>query len=113
MANINFEYAINLEENERKWEERRAKLNDIIMFFCKNTLLQFLAMDINFRAMDLSSFIDKGERGEFLASEIDSFLSDFEQTKKAYEQSGMADEMAQLAEKITNQTTRDCFSDDE
>ena len=104
MNTVNYEYAINLQTNEVKWQERQEKLSQVFMYFTKNTILQFIAMDVQFRAYDLSEFIEKGDRGEFLASEIDSFLADFEITKKDYEESGVSAAFAQLAQKITNQS---------
>lgn len=106
MNQISYEYAVNFEQNEKKWEERREKIRDVILYFTKNTLLQFIAMEILFRAYDFDGFIDKGDRGQFLASEIDKFLSDFDQTKAAYEKSGVTDQITSLARRITNQTIK-------
>lgn len=101
MTDINYEYAVNLEQNEVKWQERKEQLYEVMRFFTANTLLQFIAMDINFRAYDLIEYLNKGDRGEFLAKEIDSFISDFDNTKKAYEQSGVSDAFRELASKIS------------
>jgi len=96
MVSVNYEYAIKLDQNELKWNEYQDKLYNVMRFFTKNTLLQFIAMDINMRAMDLNSFILKGDRGEFLASEVDGFLLDFDQLKLKYEEGGMPDQIIKL-----------------
>jgi hypothetical protein len=57
-------------------------------------------MDINMRAINLITFITKGDRSEFLASETDSFISDFEKTKEGYLKSGLADSFAELVVKL-------------
>lgn len=106
MTDINYEYAVNLQQNEGKWQERKEQLHEIMRYFTKNTILQFIAMDVNFRSMELREYIDKGDRGEFLASEIDRFISDFEITKTAYEKSGISASFAELARKITDQSIK-------
>lgn len=104
MTDINYEYAINLKQNEVKWQERKEQLLEIMRYFTKNTILQFTAMDVNIRSMELRNYIDKGDRSEFLASEIDRFISDFETTKTVYEHSGISAQFAELAKKITDQS---------
>jgi len=101
MKSINYEYAVNLQQNEAKWQEREEQLHEIMRYFTKNTILQFIAMEVNFRAMELCEYINKGDRGEFFASEIDRFTSDFETTKTAYEKSGISEQFAELAKKIS------------
>lgn len=106
MTDINYEYAVNLQQNEGKWMERKEQLHEIMRYFTKNTILQFIAMEVNFRSMELCTYIDKGDRGEFLASEVDNFISEFETTKTAYEKSGISAQFAELAQKITEQSIK-------
>jgi hypothetical protein len=102
MGIANYEYALHFEQNDRAWDQRQDKLREVIMFFTKNTILQFIAVEVNMRAYDLDGYIAKGDRSEFLASVIDGFLSEFETVKIAFEESGVSDQIAEMARKITH-----------
>lgn len=101
MADINYEYALNLDENERKWTERTENLREVIRFFAKNTILQFTSMDVQMRAFDLLQFINKGERSEFFKSEVDGYLQYFDEFKSEYEKSGTSEQLAKISKIIT------------
>lgn len=102
MNDVKFEYAKDFQQNEAKWEERKEQINEALIYFSKNTILQLTAMDVMMSAYDFLSYIDKGGRCEFLAREIDVFLVSFNEIKERFEKSGVSDAMAKLATKITS-----------
>jgi len=103
MANINYEYATQLEQNEQKWDFRKQKLQDVVVFFTCNTFLQLAAFHIQEEAYELLSFIDKGERSDYFASQIDSYMENFEQFKTTFERSCIAEALEKFANKVSNQ----------
>lgn len=101
MANINYEYALNFEDNERKYQEIKETISEAVLFFTQNTLLQFLKMDLMCEMIDIQVAIDNGERGDFLYNSALSKVEEFKEVKKTYEDTNLKGSMEKLSHKIS------------
>ena len=64
-------------------------------------------MEVQFKAYDIFSFIDKGERGGYFEKDIERFFVQFEMLKEEFEKSGMTERLARIAKTVTDRALKD------
>ncbi|MDH6357219.1 hypothetical protein [Parabacteroides sp. PF5-9] len=101
MSNITFEYAINFEENESRFDAVKASLGESVLFFSQNTPLQFFCCDLMCELMDLHTAILKGERGDYVYNSALSKIEEFKAVKAEYLKSDVVEKMQSLSKEIT------------
>jgi hypothetical protein len=102
MANaINFEYAQNLSENEAKFDKLQIAMRDAIVYFSKNTILQFSNATLMCDMMECHKHIRAGERSEFLYDKSLDYLHAFNEIVKDYETSGLSEKLQEIAKTYT------------
>lgn len=107
MKDITFEYASNLEENDQKWNEAIERVRESVMYFTKNTFLQFAASELQMEIMDLHIAILKGERGDYLYDKYKQLIEAFEKVKEDYENSNAKSSLQSLSKQITTKLLKD------
>lgn len=65
-STISWEYAVNFEAKEARWNELLANCQSVLRVFSKNTLLQFKFMHQYLDLLEMHSAILDGDRSEFL-----------------------------------------------
>ncbi|MFV0311489.1 MAG: hypothetical protein ACK5KN_07560 [Dysgonomonas sp.] len=101
MADIQFEYASNFQQNEVKYQLVAERLNDGVMYFTQNTLLQFFCSDLMCEMIDISIAIKSGESGDYLYRKAIELCAGADAVKEQYETSGVGDKLSEMARKIT------------
>lgn len=67
---ITWEYAQNLNENEKRWGEAKKNLHVVINIFAKNTLLQLVSPNTYYEAISMNCALVENDRGEYLYANI-------------------------------------------
>ena len=101
MKDIQFEYAINFNKNEQKFNLVRERLNECVMYFTKNTPFQLLMTDFMMDIIDISCAIEKGERGDYIYNKAIELCGQADLLKKEYEKSGVGERLSGIARVIT------------
>lgn len=73
---ITWQYAVNFNKQEERWNELKENLQSIVRVFAKNTILQLTHMEINLQTIDMIAFINDGDRSEFLYQKAKELVDD-------------------------------------
>lgn len=102
MKDINFEYAVNFNENEARYQLIQERLNTCTLYFTQNTLLQFFCIDLMCEVIDVSIALSDGERGNYIYQKAIELCAATDLVKEKYEAEGMSEKLSALALNITN-----------